>query len=456
MIDHRKIYCFSANNTEELQLFFQQQKQQSIDILPLKELLLYEEKATQKSKACAVIVRSGDEPFLLGLPKLCEQFGVSVGIFLTDLISDSCISRLHQSTATPLFCDMELLYKYSVNYLRQRIHLQVVYTDKRLDSEICAFLRENRVRMLLSSTRQTNNGIAVYTVTNTTVIPPKKQLPFLMLPIHRPLLTALPIAPFLAISHEDMLPPDLVRAYPTAEGLYALTSELCAKDSRMHQEENVPVDRLVTALTHGYYPILESQDKQEHLLVYGWDGSAHFFGIRISSPCEWKEVQLGAEQISLQSFLCSYIKPLSCCKETNRRQFLTSCLRQQHLANAFLQELYRKETTDEKEQLSLATFLQERILICQLLLKEAADHDLYLPDAEDYVMRVERYIRPVLHTLEQGSDPITVHNRLLMADGCDKVLFSEEQCILLYTEAMERQRRDMEWIAELRKKADKR
>ena len=160
MILKQTIYCYTENNIQKLSQLIEQLKCQNAYILSLRDYLRSEEHKNANASICTVIVRSDNETFLRMLPELCLQTGVELAIFLTNMISDECIAYLHKCTATPLFYDFSLLYKYSSMYLRSRVHLQVAYADTPIDYNAQGLIRENRIRVLLSSNPLMTKGVS--------------------------------------------------------------------------------------------------------------------------------------------------------------------------------------------------------------------------------------------------------------------------------------------------------
>lgn len=456
MILKQTIYCYTENNIQKLSQLIEQLKCQNAYILSLRDYLRSEEHKNVNASICTVIVRSDNETFLRMLPELCLQTGVELAIFLTNMISDECIAYLHKCTATPLFYDFSLLYKYSSMYLRSRVHLQVAYADTPIDYNAQGLIRENRIRVLLSSNPLMTKGVSTFTVTEAQVLSFKEKKPTIELPVRKPTLTSYPIAPYLAIRKEDF-PFTWIRSYPSSDGVYDLISEIPEKHTEICRETNPTAERLVSALNHDFYPLIKLSSYPYPILIHGWEESSGFFHAQsLSFPCTYETLRFEAEEFLCGIISCTYLKPLPVTVVQDPTDFLKEvCLGSMHVTNAFLRDFYRTETSSENELASICTFMQERILICDLLHRDATSKGLYLPSIEDHILLIERLIRPVLQTVELGKDPFSCHYRLLMAEGFSKVLLSEERCIEAYLDEVERHRRDAEWILELRKKGNK-
>ena len=452
------LYCCSKNDPDVLRDSISFLKRQNKNILSLKELLRIAEGNADMTEACALLVCSDDESFLSTLPDICMMENASVAIFLQNMISDDCILSLQRCPYTPLFCDLKLLYRYSISYLLKRVHLQVLYTDTVPDKKALGVLRENRVRVLLSPYSGIASSISSYRVMRLDIPDGEAVTPSVALPVTKPSITDHAFAPYLAIRKEPEFTFTYQRTYSAAEGLYALTNDFLQKHTETYTEQKPSSERFVAALKQGFYPLVWQKYQKEPYLLSAWSGERSSFLAHISpAPCAWESLYMDANVLSCNILRCLYLKPLDTADKIDLTSFLQeTCLTTFHFTNSFLQDFYRKDTTDSNERISLGNFLQERIYLFDLLCRESSRKNLYLSDIEDHALLLERFIRPILRIMEQKKDPCYCHNRLLMADGFSKVLLSEEACIEAYLEEMERERRNAEWLNELGKKENKR
>ena len=449
-----KIYCYSEDAFEGLFTFIQHLHRQNFRIVSLREALKNEN--IEQNNICSVVVRSDKEELLSRVCDYCLETGETIAVFLTQMVSDACFAKLHQCSHTPLFCDLSLLHRYSATYLRNRTHLQVVFADRRIDQDTRALLYENRVRLILSYSSVDVKGIQCHTVENAFYVPAKGDTPLKEHFIEKPLLNRYPFAPFGAILGNAVFACKWKRSYMSANGVYSFVCNECGKHIEMQRNGDVSAESLISVLENGFYPLVYVSAQQAPYLLTSRDPASRTF-----VAYRWRATGLHHRE-SLPYRLLSDVAYCACLKSKEDEPsnpipfFKDTCLAELPVANAYLQDLYRRETFDQQALASLAAFLEERVILWELIYRDTTEKGLYLPIAEEHLLLIERHVRPVLCTVEQRRDLMSVHNRLLMADGLTKVLLSEERFIEGYLEELDRYKRDAEWVELLRKKGEKR
>ena len=164
-----KFYCYAEESFENFAAFIQKLHRQNVSLVSLRDGLRSQE--SEQENACTVIVCSGEETVLSRLSDFCTETGTPVAVFLTEMVSDACIAKLHQCRNMPLFCNLSLFHRYSVAYLRSRVHLQAVFADIPPDEHTRTLLYENRVRFILSYHSVEARGIVCRTVERAYALP---------------------------------------------------------------------------------------------------------------------------------------------------------------------------------------------------------------------------------------------------------------------------------------------
>ncbi len=457
-----RIFCLSDPTYVQICQLVHHLRHQSYSILSLHDLLRTDQGTANRDSVCSLVIRSVDEELLVRLPRLCQTEQIFLSIFLGRLISDECIASLHREERTPLFAEVSLLYQYSVDYLRQRMHLQVLFADLPVGISCLELLRDCRTRIVLSCHEIALSGIWVINVTEAPRIGSTggtDQPPTVSLPVKKPILTSGTIAPYLAISERweaAVIAGKCKRVYNAANGAYGLSWDLSSLHTVAQKEDYPSMQALVNALQGGSYPLLHIQERQD-VLVFQWEEQTSIFCVcGRTAPGVWQTFQMPSSQL-LQPFVsCTYLQPATmqipvCC--SNFIQEL-HCGYAREL-QSYLWNLYRTDSDDEIALASIETFLQERIMLAELICKEVSEKDLCVPSINEHLLLLEQYIRPILHIMEQRQNPFVQTNRLLLADDFSKILLSEERCIDAYLEEIDREQRYREWETLFRKKAQK-